>query len=124
MFVTIFTDGNFMGMAASLAVPYKGLRKAFRRVHFNHISFAAALADEMRVAQRFRIHFRLIQRFHKNRSGQGCFTEYPVNVSIPLARIGIQPLFGLRLVMRDSIYQGNQMNSFIFTIGAQAIDSF
>jgi len=56
----MFANGDFVGMAASLAVPYKGLRKAFCRIHFNHILFTAALADEMRVAQGFRIYFRLL----------------------------------------------------------------
>jgi len=49
----MFADGDFVRMAASLAVPHKGLRKAFHRVHFNHILLAAALADEMWVAQWF-----------------------------------------------------------------------
>lgn len=53
----MFADGYFVRMTASLAVPYKDLREAFRRIHFNHISLATALADEIRVAQQwFRVH--------------------------------------------------------------------
>jgi len=52
----MFGDGNFVRMTASLAVPYKGLRKALRRIHFNHILFAASLTDEMWVGQQRLVH--------------------------------------------------------------------
>jgi len=52
----MFADGNFVRMAASLAVPYKGLRKALCRIHFNHVLLAASLTDEMRVGQQHLVH--------------------------------------------------------------------